>query len=88
MTSEAGHTNTTGGGVPEFLDRNVQTPYASGAIWYMQEMQSFSAWAGFDSAGPLTRHSSKRLMTPSSDMRCLDRLRKLHTIESFAVAKA
>ena len=49
---------------------------------------SFSAWAGFDSAGPLTRHSSKRLMTPSSDMRCLDRLRKLHTVESFAVAKA
>ena len=49
---------------------------------------TFSAWAGFDSAGPLTRHSSKRLMTPSSDMRCLDRLRKLHTVESFAVAKA
>src|ERR1700684_2404290 len=23
-------------GVPEFLDRHMQTPYASGAIWYMQ----------------------------------------------------
>src|ERR1700733_12745866 len=23
-------------GVPEFIDRHMQTPYASGAIWYMQ----------------------------------------------------
>ena len=38
-SAEAGSVYETGAvelGVPEFLDRHMQTPYAAGDIWYMQ----------------------------------------------------
>jgi gluconate 2-dehydrogenase gamma chain len=57
-------------GVPEFLDRHMQTPYASGDIWYMQgPFQEAAAEFGYQ--GRLALRDILRLGIQSFDSHCV-----------------
>lgn len=56
-------------GVPEFLDRHMQTPYASGAIWYMQG-PFVEAAAEFGYQGRLALRDILRVGIAALDAHC------------------
>ena len=56
-------------GVPEFLDRHMQTPYASGAIWYMQG-PFLDAPAEFGYQGRLSLREIVRVGIDAFDKHC------------------
>lgn len=56
-------------GVPEFLDRHLQTPYANGAIWYMQG-PFIEAPAEFGYQGRLNLRELIRIGIKAMDASC------------------
>jgi gluconate 2-dehydrogenase gamma chain len=56
-------------GVPEFLDRHMQTPYANGGIWYMQG-PFLEAAPEFGYQGRLNLRETLRLGIKSMDTHC------------------
>lgn len=56
-------------GVPEFLDRHMQTPYASGDIWYMQG-PFIEAAPQFGYQGPLPLRDLLRVGIKAVDRHC------------------
>jgi gluconate 2-dehydrogenase gamma chain len=58
-------------GVPEFLDRHMQTPYASGGIWYMQG-PFLEASDKFGYQGRLALRDILRLGINAVDQHCRD----------------
>jgi gluconate 2-dehydrogenase gamma chain len=56
-------------GVPEFIDRHMQTPYASGDIWYMQG-PFIEAAPQFGYQGRLTVRDILRVGIHAMDMHC------------------
>ncbi|MET0290626.1 MAG: gluconate 2-dehydrogenase subunit 3 family protein [Pseudoxanthomonas sp.] len=56
-------------GVPEFLDRHMQTPYANGAIWYMQG-PFLEAPAEFGYQGKLPLRDILRVGIGAMDAHC------------------
>jgi gluconate 2-dehydrogenase gamma chain len=56
-------------GVPQFLDRHMQTPYASGAIWYMQG-PFLEAAAEFGYQGRLPLREILRVGIADMDAHC------------------
>lgn len=70
-------------GVPEFLDRHMQTPYASGAIWYMQG-PFLDAPAEFGYQGRLTLRDILRVGIGAIEAYC----RKTFQGKGFAALEA
>lgn len=60
-------------GVPEFLDRHMQSPYAAGAIWY-REGPFFEAGPEFGYQGPLSPREILRAGIASTDAYCRENL--------------
>jgi len=58
-------------GVPEFLDRHLQTPYAAGAIWYMQG-PFLEAAPEFGYQGKLALKDIIRVGIAATDAHCSD----------------
>jgi gluconate 2-dehydrogenase gamma chain len=56
-------------GVPEFLDRHMQTPYANGGIWYMQG-PFIEAAPEFGYQGRLTLRDTLRVGIKAMDASC------------------
>jgi gluconate 2-dehydrogenase gamma chain len=56
-------------GVPEYIDRQMQTPYAEGAIWYMQGPFPEAA-AEFGYQSKLTPREQYRLGIPAINAHC------------------
>ncbi|UPG96622.1 gluconate 2-dehydrogenase subunit 3 family protein [Luteibacter aegosomatissinici] len=66
-------------GVPAFLDKHMQTPYAAGAIWYMQG-PFLEAPAEFGYQGKLTLRDIIRVGIDAMDAHC----RKTYAGKTFA----
>jgi gluconate 2-dehydrogenase gamma chain len=62
-------------GVPQYIDRQMGTPWADGAIWYMQG-PFFDAEPEFGYQSPLTPKQQYRLGIRAIDGLCQDRLKK------------
>jgi len=78
-------------GVPEFIDRHMQTPYASGAIWYMPG-PFLDAPAEFGYQGRLALREILRVGIAAIDAACRRRFGKdfasLAAADQVAVLKA
>lgn len=70
-------------GVPEFLDRHMQTPYATGAIWYMQG-PFLDAPAEFGYQGRLSLREILRVGIGAIEAHC----RKTFDGKTFAALEA
>ncbi|MFY9970235.1 MAG: gluconate 2-dehydrogenase subunit 3 family protein [Roseiarcus sp.] len=62
-------------GVPQYIDRQMGTPWADGAIWYMQG-PFFDAAPEFGYQSPLTPKQQYRLGIKAIDGLCQERLKK------------
>jgi gluconate 2-dehydrogenase gamma chain len=62
-------------GVPQYIDRQMGTPWADGAIWYMQG-PFFDASPEFGYQSPLTPKQQYRLGIKAIDGLCQERLKK------------
>jgi gluconate 2-dehydrogenase gamma chain len=62
-------------GVPQYIDRQMGTPWADGAIWYMQG-PFFEAAAEFGYQSQLTPRQQYRLGIAAVDRLCQERLRQ------------